>query len=219
MVGQLLEIHDPRSVSYGIDAPKSSGRGRACFPRPVRVIGGAARGRRLQAPRGRQTRPTSDFLRETLFDLLGQQVAERNFLDLYAGTGAVGIEALSRGASRAVFVERDRSALARLYRNLEISGFMDRAEVAPLEVLRYLRRAASEGRRFDLIFLDPPYRGVDMVVPLALIVEGGLLAPGALAILERSARSAPLEAPHGIALVREVRHGDSRLDLYRWEGA
>ena len=150
---------------------------------------------------------------------MGQQVPGRNFLDLYAGTGAVGIEALSRGAARAVFVERDRSALARLYRNLEASGFEDRAEVVPLEVLRYLRRAASRRCRFDLIFMDPPYRGVDVVMPLALIVERGLLAPGGLAILERSARSTPLQAPNGIALVREVRHGDSRLDLYRWEGA
>ena len=182
------------------------------------MIGGLARGRRLHSPRDRQIRPTSDYLREVLFDLLGQQVSGRSFLDLYAGTGAVGIEALSRGAARAVFVEYERSALAWLSRNLEAAGFMERAEVVPLEVLRYLRRAAAAPRRFDLIFLDPPYRGVDATTALSLIASTELLAPAGMAILERSTRSARIPAPQGTALIREVRHGDSILGLYRWEG-
>ena len=204
-------------LSYVIGASKSSGEARlGCAP-PVRVIGGLARGRRLHAPPGRQTRPTSDYLREVLFDLLGQQVSGRSFLDLYAGTGAVGIEALSRGAARAVFVEHDRRAVASLRRNLEVSGLMEKAEVVPAEVLRYLRRAASTPHRFDMIFLDPPYRGADAATALLLIASKGLLAPGGMVIMERSSQSASLPAPGGIAQVREVRHGDSILELYRWE--
>ncbi len=183
----------------------------------MRVIGGLARGRRLHAPRGRQTRPTSDYLREVLFDLLGQQVAGRSFLDLYAGTGAVGIEALSRGASGAVFVEHDRSALAWLRRNLEASGLMERAEVVPAEVLRYLRRGASTLHRFDMIFLDPPYSAADAATALLLIASKGLLAPAGIVIVERSSQSASIPAPGGIAQVQTVRHGDSILELYRWE--
>ncbi len=185
----------------------------------MRVISGTARGRRIQAPRGRQTRPTSDYLREVLFNLLAQEVSGRTFLDLYAGTGAVGIEALSRGATRAVFVERDRSALVTLRRNLEASGFLDRSEVVPMEVLRYLRRAASASRRFDLIFLDPPYQRVDAAAALSLIASTGLLAPAGVAALERSMKSASIPTPEGLAHVREIRHGDSVLRLYRREAA
>ncbi len=184
----------------------------------MRVIGGIARGRRLRAPRGRQTRPTSDYLREVLFDLLAQQVSGRTFLDLYAGTGAVGIEALSRGASRAIFVESSRSALATLRRNLEVSGFLDRSEVVPIEVLQYLRRVASESRQFDLIFLDPPYeRRADAAAALILIATTELLAPGGVAVLERSIQADPIPTPDGLERGREVRHGDSILQFYRRE--
>lgn len=183
----------------------------------MRVIGGLARGRRILAPRGRGTRPTSDYVREVLFDLLTQQVEGRTFLDLYAGTGAVGIEALSRGAAAAVFVEHHRPALTMLYRNIEASGFRDRAEVVPMEVLRYLRRAACGSRQFDLIFLDPPYRHAEADAAMRLIASTGVLAPDGIAVLERSARVAPDPVPAGLALIREVRHGDTALRLYRRE--
>ena len=183
----------------------------------MRVIGGLARGRRILAPRGRGTRPTSDYLREVLFNLLAQQVEDRIFLDLYAGTGAVGIEALSRGAAGAVFVEHNRLTLAMLHRNLETSGFRDRAEVVPMEVLRFLRRAAYGSRRFDLIFLDPPYQHIDAEAAIGLIASTELLAPSGMAILERSAKTIPVQVPAGLALIREVRHGATALQLYRRE--
>jgi len=183
----------------------------------MRVIGGLARGRRLQAPRGRRTRPTSDYLREVLFDLLGQQVSGRNFLDLYAGTGAVGIEALSRGAARAVFVEHDRSAIGALRQNLDASGLLDRATVLQMDVLRYLRRPATEPGRFHLIFLDPPYGQVNVGRIVSLISATGLLEPGGLAILERFAKSPPILVSDELPRVRAIRHGDSVLELYRRE--
>jgi 16S rRNA (guanine966-N2)-methyltransferase len=183
----------------------------------MRVIGGLAKGRRIQAPRGRETRPTSDYLREVLFDVLAHQVEGRTFLDLYAGTGAVGIEALSRGAARAVFVEYDRLALAMLRRNLETSGFREQVEVVPMEVLRFLRRTVYGSRQFDLIFLDPPYQRTDAEAALCMIASTGLLAPTGMAILERSTRDIAIQAPAGLALIREVRHGAAALQLYRRE--
>lgn len=181
----------------------------------MRVIGGLARGRQILAPRGKRTRPTSDYLREVLFDLLMHQVEGRTFLDLYAGTGAVGIEALSRGAAAAVFVEHNRLALTMLCRNLETSGFRDRAEVVPMEVLRYLRRTACGSRQFDLIFLDAPYLHTDVKAAIGLIVSMELLAPTGMAILERSTKVVPVQIPAGLALIREVRHGAAALQLYR----
>jgi len=185
----------------------------------MRIIGGTARGRRLRAPRGLQTRPTSGYLREVLFDLLAQEVCGRSFLDLYAGTGAVGIEAISRGATRAVFVEQDRSALAMLRRNLEVSGFRDRAEVIPLEVLPFLRRAALRSSRFDVIFMDPPYQRSGALAALSLAAATRVLAPSGIVILEQSLKAQPISSPDGLARVREVRHGDSILQLYRQEAA
>jgi 16S rRNA (guanine(966)-N(2))-methyltransferase RsmD len=185
----------------------------------MRIIGGIARGRRLRAPRGLQTRPTSGYLREVLFDLLAQEIFGRSFLDLYAGTGAVGIEALSRGATRAVFVEQDRSALAMLRRNLEVSGFGDRAEVIPLEVLPFLRRAALRSNRFDIIFMDPPYQRSGALAAVSLAAATRVLAPSGMVILEQSLKAQPISSPDGLARVREVRHGDSILQLYRQEPA
>lgn len=202
---------------YGSSQAKSSAEAHICRVRLMRVIGGLARGRRILAPRGRRTRPTSDYLREVLFDILAQQVEGRTFLDLYAGTGAVGIEALSRGAATAVFVEHDRLALAMLHRNLETSGFRDRAEVVPMEVLRYLRRAAYGSRRFDLIFLDPPYLHTDAAAAIGLIASTELLAPSGMAILERSANDVLVQVPAGLVLTREVRRGAAALQLYRRE--
>ncbi|MDE2059079.1 MAG: 16S rRNA (guanine(966)-N(2))-methyltransferase RsmD [candidate division NC10 bacterium] len=183
----------------------------------MRVIGGLARGRRILAPRGRRTRPTSDYLREVLFNLLAQQIEGRTFLDLYAGTGAVGIEALSRGAAVAVFVEHNRSALTMLHRNLDTSGFRDRAEVVPMEVLRYLRRSVCGSRQFDLIFLDPPYLHTDAGAVISLIASTRILAPTGMTILERSVKAVPIHVPAGLTLIREVRHGGTALQLYQQE--
>ena len=217
MVGLCREGFQEQTASYGIGASKSSTEGYAHHAQPMRVIGGTARGRRIQAPRGRRTRPTSDYLREVLFDLLTERVPESTFLDLYAGTGAVGIEALSRGAAKAVFVENDRPALAMLRRNLEAIGFLDRGEVIPMDVLQFLRQVPSGSRTFDLIFLDPPYERVEAPPALSLIASTALLAPNGTAILERSTRSDPIPTPEGLACVREVRHGDSILQLLRRE--
>jgi pantetheine-phosphate adenylyltransferase/16S rRNA (guanine(966)-N(2))-methyltransferase RsmD len=148
----------------------------------VRIIAGTARGTRL-APVPRGVRPTSDRVRESVFNALGQ-FFEGDVLDLYAGTGSLGIEALSRGCDRAAFVEKDRRALATIRENLRRTRLQDRAEVVAGDVGRVLDRMLTDGRQFNLIFADPPYRIAATEVGGVLSRLGALLAPGGRVVLE-----------------------------------
>lgn len=159
----------------------------------MRVIAGTARGTRL-APVPRGVRPTSDRVRESVFNVLGQ-FFEGDVLDLYAGTGSLGIEALSRGCDRAAFVEKDRRALATIRENLRRTRLQDRAEVVAGDVGRVLDRMLTDGRQFNLIFADPPYRIAATEVGGVLSRLGALLAPGGRVVLERG--EAPAEGTQG----------------------
>lgn len=172
----------------------------------MRVIAGTARGLTLVAPRGRATRPITDRVKETLFAILGERVPEARVLDLYAGSGAVGIEALSRGASHATFVERDRAALSALRFNLEHTGLAAVASVDGSDVERFLARAASGV--WDLVVLDPPYEERAIVAPLRSL--GPLLAPGAAVVLKHHWRSEVPEV-EGMSTVRQRRFGETML--------
>jgi pantetheine-phosphate adenylyltransferase/16S rRNA (guanine(966)-N(2))-methyltransferase RsmD len=148
----------------------------------VRIIAGTARGTRLASvPRG--VRPTSDRVRESVFNSLGQ-FFEGNVLDLYAGTGALGIEALSRGSERAVFVEKDHRALGAIRENLWRAKAADRAEIVAGDVGRVLDRMLTDGRQFNLIFADPPYRIAATEVEGVMSRLGALLAPGGRVVIE-----------------------------------
>jgi len=170
-----------------------------------RIIGGTAGGRRLATPSGRSTRPTSDRVREGLFSTLGGDLSGRSFLDLYAGSGAVGLEAASRGAAPVMLVERDPKALRTLRENVAILGFS--AVDVQADVATFLSGAATP---YDVVFVDPPYADrVDGV--LTLLIDGGWLAPGGVVVVERDSRGAPLEWPAGIDADRSRRYGDSTL--------
>jgi 16S rRNA (guanine966-N2)-methyltransferase len=171
----------------------------------VRVIAGEFRGRRLQAPPGARTRPTADRVREALFSMLGD-VSGARVLDLYAGSGALGIEALSRGAASAVFVERDARAAATIKRNLDALGA--EAEVRRQDALRFL--AAGEGR-FDLMFCDPPY---DLAPSLAAALAERLPAVSSedARIVTESDKRRPLELP--LAILKERTYGDTRIVIH-----
>jgi 16S rRNA (guanine966-N2)-methyltransferase len=171
----------------------------------VRVVAGEYKGRRLYAPRGARTRPTADRVREALFSMLGD-VSGARVLDLYAGSGALGIEALSRGAGSAVFVERDQQALAALRRNLEPVGA--RAEVRRQDVLRFLARL--EGK-FDLVFCDPPYDVAPAVAP-ALDEALPALAEEDARIVTESDKRNPLLL--SLPLVVERSYGDTRIAIH-----
>jgi 16S rRNA (guanine966-N2)-methyltransferase len=171
----------------------------------VRVIAGEFKGRRLHTARGTRTRPTADRVREALFSMLGD-VSGARVLDLYAGSGALGIEALSRGAASAVFVERDQHALAALRRNLDAVGA--EAGVRRRDVLRFL--ASPEGT-FDLVFCDPPY---DDAPRLAVPLSDGLpamLEPNARIVTESDKRN-PLVL--SLPLVVERAYGDTRIAIH-----
>lgn len=180
----------------------------------MRVIAGRFGGRRLQAPRGRTTRPTSERVREAIFSMLGT-IQDETVLDLFAGTGALGIEALSRGAKRAVFVERDRGALEALTANLDALGLeQGEVEVHRGEVLAALRSARIGVETYDLVLIDPPYRRAsDLAGELSLALES-LLEPQARVVVE-SDRRAPLGLPWEI--VKERRYGDTSITIHRHE--
>jgi 16S rRNA (guanine966-N2)-methyltransferase len=171
----------------------------------VRVVAGEFKGRRLRAPRGMRTRPTADRVREAVFSMLGD-VAGARVLDLYAGSGALGIEALSRGAASAVFVESDPRAVAAIRENLRSLGLDE--PVRRQDALRFLARA--EGR-FDLVFCDPPYDSVPRVAgPLSERLPA-VLAEGARMVTESDKRT-PLELP--FALLADRTYGDTRIAIH-----
>jgi 16S rRNA (guanine966-N2)-methyltransferase len=175
----------------------------------MRVIAGQYRGRRLQAPAGTNTRPTADRVREALFSILGDRVAQARVLDLFAGAGTLGLEALSRGASTATFVESAPRALAALKANVDALGAD--AEVVRGDALRWLRGASAGARQYDLVFLDPPYRrAAELGEELSGILPP-VLAPGALVIAE-SDRRAPLEL--NITATDERRYGDTLIRFH-----
>ena len=184
----------------------------------MRVIAGRLGGRRLSAPRGRGTRPTSDRVREALFSVLGD-IEGAVVLDLYAGTGALGIEALSRGARRAVFVENARPALAALEENIATLGLEGEARVIAQPVLRAVELVVREGP-FDLVLIDPPYAAlaeaaaaVGRMVRAQVGAMAGLLAPDGRLVLEHASRDAPPEIP-GLALLRTRSYGEASISLY-----
>ena len=179
----------------------------------MRIIAGAAKGRKLQAPNGYALRPTPDRVREALFSMLTPTLAGASFLDLYAGTGAVGLEAISRGAERAVLVERAPEHLVTLRANLETTR-LHGGMIEPGDVLGVLDRLAARGERFDLVFVDPPYAAeAERIACLRRLARGDLLAAGGRIVVETAAR-APSSVVDSLDLLRECRYGDTRLTFY-----
>ena len=172
----------------------------------MRVIAGTARGLPLVAPRGAATRPIADRVKETLFAILGSRVVDARVLDLYAGSGAIGIEALSRGAAHCDFVERDRRAVAAIRENLDRTGVADRASVHASDVGGYLGRLRDH--RPSLVFLDPPYAERAILAPLERLA--GWLAPGGTVVVKHHWRT-PIPEPIGLARWRERRFGETSL--------
>jgi len=177
----------------------------------MRVTGGTLGGRRLHAPTA-GVRPSSDRLRESLFAVLGN-LEDAAVLDLYAGAGTLGIEAVSRGASEVVFVERAPRSVAALVKNLEALALEDRCRVLREDSVRAVRRLAQQGRRFDLVLIDPPYASGEDRRALEAIVAAGILAPQGIVVVERSRRH-PLERVEGLEQIDERRYGDTVVDRF-----
>jgi 16S rRNA (guanine966-N2)-methyltransferase len=175
----------------------------------VRVVAGIHGGRRLKAPAGAATRPTADRVREALFSILGDAVDGATVLDLFAGSGALGIEALSRGAAEAVFVDSSAAAIRAVRVNLEALGL--EAETHRADARAYLRAARDAARQYDLVFLDPPYLAAERLAPGLSEAIGPLLRPGGRVVSE-SDRRAPLGLD--LPLRDERRYGDTLIRIH-----
>src|SRR6266566_1000169 len=176
---------------------------------PMRIIAGSRKGATIYAPKGLETRPTSDRVREAAFNLIGP-VDDAIVLDLFAGSGAYGLEALSRGAAKAVFVESDREACRTIDRNLEklrLTG----ATVLCREVQQALAAEVTAGRRYDLMLVDPPYKMFSSLQKTMVPHLAGVLAPDGLLVVETSAKEEP-ELPLAVRTSR--RYGSARLTLF-----
>ncbi|MBI5526916.1 MAG: 16S rRNA (guanine(966)-N(2))-methyltransferase RsmD [Deltaproteobacteria bacterium] len=180
----------------------------------MRVIGGTARGRRLFCTGGRDTRPTPDRVRGSLFDILGQAFSGETVLDLFAGTGALSIEALSRGASCAVLVESAAAAARVIRRNIEAAGFADRVTVYEMNVERAVPIVARGGAGFDLVFAGPPYAYEREALLMEDLSRLGLLAPGGTAVFQHSSRRRLPDAAGGWCRFDRRTFGGTSLSFY-----
>jgi 16S rRNA (guanine(966)-N(2))-methyltransferase RsmD len=182
----------------------------------MRISSGKFRGRVLKTPKGEATRPTSGLVRETLFNILARDIPEARVLDLFAGSGSVGLEALSRGAAHAVFVEKARLALACLRENIAALGVADRVAVLPLPVDRALDDLARAGETFDLIFLDPPFADAEACARILAAVAGTcLLASDGHLIAQHDARLPIPELVGKLGRYRMQKIGDNALSFYQ----
>lgn len=179
----------------------------------MRIVAGKWRGRPLRAPKGLAVRPTSDRVREAIFDILGERVAGASVLDLFAGSGALGLEALSRGASRAVFVESDPAAFAVLRKNVDTLGAGE-PDAWQLDYRQALRRLRARSMRFDLVFLDPPYRKGLASDAAAALCRAGMVRAGGTVVVEEAFRAPETPFPEGWALSADRRYGDTRVMLF-----
>ena len=170
----------------------------------------------LRSLKGQMLRPTSDRLRETLFNILGPTMSGATFVDLYAGTGAVGIEALSRGAHRVIFVERHAPAISLIRRNLESLGIGAEAEILGMDVARAIERLEARQLHAQFIFLDPPYAAdIEYASALEALGESPLVAPEGRVIVEHLRKRDLAERAGDLELARVVEQGDAALSIYR----
>lgn len=183
----------------------------------MRVITGSAKGRKLKAPKGLTTRPTTDRVKEALFNILGSKVSDAIILDLFAGSGALAIEALSRGAERAVLVDGSPQAIEAIKHNLTVTRLSAQVEVLRQDVYHVLRALGEKAESFDLIFLDPPYLQGHGHRVLGLIERFGLLAKDGLIVVEASKTDSLPQEVGALMLRRRDNYGDTSLYFYTWQ--
>jgi 16S rRNA (guanine966-N2)-methyltransferase len=184
----------------------------------MRVIAGEFKGRQLVTPRGGTTRPTADQVRIALLDTLGPWLPGARVLDLFAGAGGVGLEALSRGAEHATFVERDARAIAALETNIRTLGVRARVHVMRGDVVRELGRLAAAAQRFEVVFLDPPYATDDGEHTLATLAARELATPGGVVIAQHLTKRAPAPEYRTLRAFRDRRFGETTLTFFRAGG-
>ena len=184
----------------------------------MRITGGQAKGRRLAAFRGLDIRPTSDMVRKAIFDLIGQDLEGLTALDLFAGTGSLGIEALSRGASVAVFADNSKKSIDLIQRNLKICGLEGKGILWKGDLAqRFPERSLLGGKAVDLVFIDPPYEKGLVSLIIAGLSQKGILAPFALVVAEmRKTEALPVEVER-LHLAKSKKYGETRIHIFNYE--
>lgn len=179
---------------------------------PLRIISGSHKGRRLYAPSGLDVRPTSDKVKEALFNILSDRVEGASFLDLYAGIGSVGIEALSRGAKEVVFVEKSKKHVGFLKKNLSLSPFEGRFDLFCMDAVDFLKK--KKAGPFHLIFIDPPYEGEEIEKTLPLLGEGDMIADDGTVIIQHFHKKILAEQTGRLRFIKRYKYGETVLSFY-----
>ena len=186
----------------------------------MRVVGGTLRGRKLKTFKGSAIRPTTDRVREAVFNIIAPLMPLDRALDLYAGTGAMGIESLSRGAAQAFFVDSNPAAIDIIKKNIESLGLSKRAKVYKSEAKSFIETVTKKGEGFDLVFIDPPYGAGLLMKTLSLVAKknnGSILRPGGVIVAEASKRN-PIDdkaVPEGLELLDSKKYGDSSIYIFK----
>ena len=182
----------------------------------MRIIAGFARGRTIVAPKGQDTRPTQDHVRESLFNILQRDIPEASVLDLFAGSGALGLEAISRGASEATLVDCAMDAIECIHHNVEMLHAESQVKVVKSDWKAALSKLASEHRQYSLVFLDPPYKMTDTPAQCAMMADAHMLLPGAVMVIEHRKEHEPmLDARFTMRSARQ--YGDTSIHLFVYQ--
>jgi 16S rRNA (guanine(966)-N(2))-methyltransferase RsmD len=182
--------------------------------RRMRVVAGSHKGRRLLQPKGRTVRPTSERVKEALFSILGDRIQGVRFVDLCAGTGAIGIEALSRGASRVSFVESNPASLRLLRANLKRTGLAESADVYTCTAETFLKRLETRREPVQILFADPPYTSASLTTLLRSLGHGAIMTSETVVILEHATKTAIPPSVGQLILRRQYHYGDTTLSLF-----
>lgn len=182
----------------------------------MRVISGAAKGRPLKAVPGSNTRPTTDKVKEAIFSMIGPYFDGGTALDLFAGTGGLGIEAWSRGMERVIFVDREKISIDIIRHNVAAAGAQEASEIYRNDAERALKALAKRGLKFDLVFLDPPYRMTSMDQVMAELADKDMLAPDACIVVEHDAEVTYPEEPPSFRQIRQAKYGDTAVTIYEY---
>lgn len=178
----------------------------------MRIISGSHKGRKLYAPSGLDVRPTSDKVKEALFNILSDRIEGATFLDLYAGIGSVGIEALSRGANEVVFVEKSKRHVDFLKKNLSLSPFEGRFDIFCMDAIAFLKKKKSD--LFNFIFIDPPYEGEAVEKTLPLLGEGDMIADGGTVIIQHFHKKIMADQIGRLRFIKRYKYGETVLSFY-----
>ena len=181
----------------------------------MRVVGGIAKGRRLKALKGLNIRPTSDKVKESIFNILGDKIIDAIFLDLCAGTGGIGIEALSRGAKETLFVENNQRAVKLIKENLSLCKLENNSKVVCDDAVRFLE---DSDKRFDIIFFDPPYKSDLFEKAMIVFDRKELLNNNGILIIEHNSKTTLPEETNSLILLKKYKYGDTTLSLYKKRG-